>query len=842
MKKRISELKSSITHISQITQTKLRKNPDKAGNISTENFHESNVRRLSAIHVHEPSGDKFRVPETTTIGYQESEYQFSGGSPNAHNIPLPDTSYNSNRLSGPTQRSSHGPDTGQEGYEPYRSEAPDQSRFTQPTRQTAIKTAQSIGFDGSGLESSTHGLPIRSSQTTPSADERIKLKWEGTAGVRPALELPENNTQPGEIQQPRRESLINETANRPSSDPATDISNSPNLPPVNVSSERAAPRRMPLVTNQSNTDMSLARTGQESNGPGMGDALAAARVATHNDHVRNNAASTPSMRFNIGNQETWLSKDRTASSLAPSPLPRMPQQNQIISPEQVNLQVVSMNSSTNLPNSGDPRAHWRQDTNSIRDQTSHLEDNSDAEHDIAQSKDQHNSLPVDSASVVPWIPPHSGEGGISNRARKLFSKSSESRGVIDGPHHAYNASVYDKKRADKRIKNLLKQYNITEFHEGVDDWLTTLLLWVPHELRRKENESVSQIDGHIRVANQRNAKIMQLESELKKQKDEQGKLRKRARDGEEAESQLQTKTQDIANLNRLLTQERDLAKEYQIQLGQASKEINQVHRDIEWYKVEYEKLKTHFDHNREKLAAANEDIAAKGQYIGELRQTYAKLEQDKCELQQQHQATIDKAKARENELQQQHQATIDIAKARENELQVNMDNKIAKLRGEFKSAEAARVAQIKDIQSGVESRIANETRRLTKEVESQNKRIAGYSKENYTAISDSHFTLSLQTLAQQVSNLNIYVPRPDFTIDESLDPTNYLGRNSQQGGRNWPKYIRSVCWSIILEGLFQFPLGFGSLGNQGEGCELLFDQYQLFARASPDGMLFPYTY
>ncbi|KAH9884836.1 hypothetical protein F4778DRAFT_787482 [Xylariomycetidae sp. FL2044] len=110
---------------------------------------------------------------------------------------------------------------------------------------------------------------------------------------------------------------------------------------------------------------------------------------------------------------------------------------------------------------------------------------------------------------------------------------------------------------------------------------------------------------------------------------------------------------------------------------------------------------------------------------------------------------------------------------------------------------------------------------LEQSLSEKNLRIASYSTGNYTPKSDQAFDSSLRSIAQQINNLVAYVPRQQTILDETLDPTHYVARNAKQGNRTWPRFVRNVCWNILLEGFFHHQLGFGAFGAQNEASSLL---------------------
>ena len=116
------------------------------------------------------------------------------------------------------------------------------------------------------------------------------------------------------------------------------------------------------------------------------------------------------------------------------------------------------------------------------------------------------------------------------------------------------------------------------------------------------------------------------------------------------------------------------------------------------------------------------------------------------------------------------------------------------------------------------------------------KQVASYTKERYTPTLDTDFSSLLKTISQDINNLNSHVPRPaTYVADQILDPSNFLERVAKHDNRQWPKFVKAVCWQILIQGLFQYPFGFGALGSVGDGYEELFHLYELFARPSPDG-------
>lgn len=148
------------------------------------------------------------------------------------------------------------------------------------------------------------------------------------------------------------------------------------------------------------------------------------------------------------------------------------------------------------------------------------------------------------------------------------------------------------------------------------------------------------------------------------------------------------------------------------------------------------------------------------------------------------------------------------------------------------------VAIMEKLKSEHEANIKKETRNLRKRANSLERHMAGYSSTGgYIAIPDDEFRGKFSDLAIRIKRLIAWVPRPDtYAFDPSLDPNSFMKRYSQQSGGNWPKFIRNVCWRVILRGFYSRQMGFGALGASGsEGFDFLDHLYQLFAMPDPEG-------
>ncbi|KAK4173159.1 hypothetical protein QBC36DRAFT_61699 [Triangularia setosa] len=97
-------------------------------------------------------------------------------------------------------------------------------------------------------------------------------------------------------------------------------------------------------------------------------------------------------------------------------------------------------------------------------------------------------------------------------------------------------------------------------------------------------------------------------------------------------------------------------------------------------------------------------------------------------------------------------------------------------------------------------------KKLRLEIDDLKERIAEYTSQDSAVISDDAFRTSLLSLSQQLLKLIDYIPKP---IQQQPDT------------KGWSRFIRSVCWTHLLHGFYQYPLGFGIFGVEGEAHRIL---------------------
>ncbi|KAK0662129.1 hypothetical protein QBC41DRAFT_31801 [Cercophora samala] len=116
-------------------------------------------------------------------------------------------------------------------------------------------------------------------------------------------------------------------------------------------------------------------------------------------------------------------------------------------------------------------------------------------------------------------------------------------------------------------------------------------------------------------------------------------------------------------------------------------------------------------------------------------------------------------------------------------------------------------------------------KKLRLEIDDLKERIGEYTSQDDAVISDEAFRTSLLSLSQQLLKLVDYIPRP---------------LQQQQDTRGWSRFVRSVCWTHLLHGFYQYPAGFGIFGDEGEAHRILShfsDAIRVQAADDPDNSI-----
>ncbi|KAK0627760.1 hypothetical protein B0T14DRAFT_143757 [Immersiella caudata] len=163
---------------------------------------------------------------------------------------------------------------------------------------------------------------------------------------------------------------------------------------------------------------------------------------------------------------------------------------------------------------------------------------------------------------------------------------------------------------------------------------------------------------------------------------------------------------------------------------------------------------------------------------------------------------------------------------------------IEKHTGELKSMEDQMTAMeshyqqmLAKVEGSIQTQIDRAQREDRATIGKQRQQIASYSKDSYVPIDDSIFVKSFQAIVQDINRLASQIRLPHaIDFDPALDPTGCLDRNAGQRNWIWPRFVRHLCWQILLRGFFSLPFGFGALGHKGDGYNELQRMYQATAR------------
>ena len=252
------------------------------------------------------------------------------------------------------------------------------------------------------------------------------------------------------------------------------------------------------------------------------------------------------------------------------------------------------------------------------------------------------------------------------------------------------------------------------------------------------------------------------------------------------------------------TEIRKLRETMQTEINNLTKRRDKYRTDAEKAQHQLELMTQHRDRVRQDLEATKAEFQSSQQLVGEFQASF----NQQIEYNEQF-------KTRLRALEGENERIFKVGEQKIQELQASRSLIMVEKDRHFGEMEAA----------------------LKEEIVTLKTRIAAYGVGNFRMVSDEAFQAKLQALAQRISNLVSYVPRPDASkLDPTLDPTHFLSRNEKYlGNRIWPKFIRAVCWGVLTRGFFGYPLGFGIFGTQGGGYSALCNIYESFTVFDPTG-------
>jgi len=391
------------------------------------------------------------------------------------------------------------------------------------------------------------------------------------------------------------------------------------------------------------------------------------------------------------------------------------------------------------------------------------------------------------------------------------------------------------------------------------DWLGTLITWIAknqqkHEFQIQEakKEVQTQLEKTQDDLRQERERAVSLKSEIESKdttisqlvpykklaEDWQSKTEAANKKWETTAFQLGTVNAEIEKLKKdksQLTRERENASS---QIGDLSAQVRDLNHQLSTIEANHaskvQKIETqNKNYVRAQITAMNDHIAQlKGTHAIELagkEDQIGRLNADhRMALVEKDQHYLRLVEDERKKLAAKDQEISHITDVYNRKLAAR-DANTAELANDYEKKMA-------EVQGSVDQKIEQATKKNLESIGKLKKQIASYNKDDYVLINDTSFTRSFEALVQDVIQLAAQIQQPaTIDFDPSLDPTGCLDRNAGQIGWIWPRFVRSLCWNILLRGFFSLPFGFGALGSKGEGFRLLYATYQAAAQESPDG-------
>ncbi|KAF7556185.1 hypothetical protein G7Z17_g1668 [Cylindrodendrum hubeiense] len=443
---------------------------------------------------------------------------------------------------------------------------------------------------------------------------------------------------------------------------------------------------------------------------------------------------------------------------------------------------------------------------------------------------QVNSGPVDRVGVHNGVS-HNESGGSSGQkepgARRSFPLSPSKRGSKDDkpkqlqkPDPQTSSLDDGSSSGQKRVDLFLRNHNVPR--NPHHDSISTLLDWMKAKLKESEkkeqefNRQATSLGVHRRDIAKLKADLSSIqvseESLTKAQQRKQQEL-------ENANRTIGNLGDELHKTRQAVTAVQDMFKDAAFERDQAHNNYNQLTEQIKEMEEGYRN-----SHKKEMLRVGEE-------HAGQINALEYQMKQER-----------DQAESRMFTMTQEHAGQINALKYQMKQERDQAESRMFTMTQEHRKALDRKDAEIMETDARHEISMTELQQNHDDAMDLQKRafqdlrrHMASYNNTGgYTAISDDEFRGHFQLLTRRINNLIKWVSRPQtYALDEYLDPNGFLARNAQQGGRNWPKFVRSVCWRSIVRGFYCRQLGFGAFGNEGEGFEELDHLRQLFALPNP---------
>ena len=314
----------------------------------------------------------------------------------------------------------------------------------------------------------------------------------------------------------------------------------------------------------------------------------------------------------------------------------------------------------------------------------------------------------------------------------------------------------------------------------------------------------------------------------------------------EAERNAKQKHKEINSLNEEKLNLRHALNQANESLNRQLSIVTQLEQKLVPLKRKCSTLTRDNNDNMEKLHDARRENSRLQQEKAAFQNEVEQLGRKVYQLKQDNQAELERYRTNSNTMQATFEAELrrlDGEKREDRErLELQIKDLLSEQEKEMRRTESRYQSQIDDLNSSFEARIESTTRKMKHTISNQKQQIASIASlntANYNPISDQEFSISFKKISQQMANVISLVSRPHgVTIDISLDPTNFLGRKAQRNNRNWPKYVSSICWDVIIRGFFHHQPGFGAFGTNSDGSAFLLRLRELLSSPDPDGMFY----